>query len=91
MRLAGEKPSPCGEGILPLFSAAGKMPAGRKAGTASPQKTIGMRLPPNRIDGKWMAASKPQALGMDENARGRLNMYYAGVKLSVLFSATDTV
>jgi Xaa-Pro aminopeptidase len=27
----------CGEGILPLFTAAGKMPAGRKAGTASPR------------------------------------------------------
>jgi Xaa-Pro aminopeptidase len=27
----------CGEGILPLSPAAGKMPAGRKAGTASPQ------------------------------------------------------
>ena len=26
-----------GEGILPLFSAVGKMPTGRKAGTASPQ------------------------------------------------------
>ncbi|OHB64284.1 MAG: hypothetical protein A2168_05450 [Planctomycetes bacterium RBG_13_50_24] len=51
------------------------MPAGRKAGTASPQTTIGMRLPPDRIDGKRVAASKPQALGMVENARGRLNMY----------------
>jgi len=59
-----------------LFFAAGKMPAGRKAarashprienkaGTASPQTTIGMRLPHDRIDGKWVAASKPQALGM---------------------------
>jgi len=27
----------CGEGILPLFPTAGKMPAGRKAGTASPR------------------------------------------------------
>jgi Xaa-Pro aminopeptidase len=27
----------CGEGILPLYPAAGKMPAGRKAGTASPR------------------------------------------------------
>jgi Xaa-Pro aminopeptidase len=27
----------CGEGILPLYPTAGKMPAGRKAGTASPR------------------------------------------------------
>jgi len=58
-----EKPSPCGEGILPLFFAAGKMLAGRKAGTASPQTTIGMRLPPNRIDGKGVAASSGSPLG----------------------------
>jgi len=32
--------SRCGEGILPLFSTAGKMLAGRKAGTASPQSPI---------------------------------------------------
>ena len=57
MCLAKGKPSPCGEGILPLFSTDGKMPAGRKAGTASPQTTIGMRLPPNRIEGKRVAAS----------------------------------
>ncbi|HUT46134.1 MAG TPA: hypothetical protein VMX36_07590 [Sedimentisphaerales bacterium] len=38
-----------------------------------------MKLPPNRIDGKRVASSKPQALGMVENARGRLNMYFAGM------------
>jgi len=27
-----------------------------------------MRLPLNRIDGKWVASSKPQALGMVVNA-----------------------
>ena len=75
MCLSKGKPSPCGEGILPLFFAAGKMPAGRKAGTASPQTTIGMRLPHNRIDGKWVAASKPQALGMVGNERSRPNTY----------------
>jgi leucyl-tRNA synthetase len=32
--------SRCGEGILPLFTTTGKMPAGRKAGTASPQSAI---------------------------------------------------
>jgi len=37
--------------------------------------TIGMRLPPNRIDGKWVAASKPQALGMVANDKVRLNTY----------------
>jgi hypothetical protein len=37
-----------------------------------------MRLPPDKIDGKWVAASKPQALGMVENVRGRLNTYFAG-------------
>jgi hypothetical protein len=30
----------CGEGILPLFPTAGKMPAGPKAGTVSPQSQI---------------------------------------------------
>ena len=30
----------CGEGILPLFPDAGKMPTGRKAGTASPQSAF---------------------------------------------------
>jgi len=34
-----------------------------------------MRLPPNRLDAKWVAASKPQVLGMVENTRGRLNTY----------------
>jgi hypothetical protein len=29
-----------GEGILPLVPTAGKMPAGRKAGTASPQSSF---------------------------------------------------
>jgi len=38
-----------------------------------------MRLPPNRIDVKRVAASKPQALGMVENTRGRLNTYFAGM------------
>jgi hypothetical protein len=33
-----------------------------------------MRLPPNKIDAKWAAASKPQALGMAA-IKGRLNMY----------------
>ena len=42
-----------------------------------PIMTIGMRLPPNRIDVKWVAASKPQALGMVVNTRGRLNTYPA--------------
>jgi hypothetical protein len=36
-----------------------------------------MRLPPNRINGKWVAASKPQALGMVANTRIRLNTYFA--------------
>jgi hypothetical protein len=40
-----------------------------------PITTIGMRLPPKTIDTKRVAASKPQALGMVESARGRLNMY----------------
>jgi hypothetical protein len=48
-----------------------------------PIMTIGMRLPPNRIDAKRMAASKsvlsevegPEALGMDANARLRLNTF----------------
>jgi hypothetical protein len=70
-----KKPSPCGEGILPLSYVAGKMQAGRKAGTASPLTTIGMRLPPDKIDVKRVAASKPQALGMVESTRGRLNAY----------------
>jgi len=37
--------------------------------------TIGMRLPPNRINGKWVAASKPQALGMVVNDKVWLNTY----------------
>ena len=37
--------------------------------------TIGMRLPPNSIGGKWVAASKPQALGMVANIKLRLNTY----------------
>jgi len=28
--------------------------------------TIGMKLPPNSIDGKRVAASKPQALGLND-------------------------
>jgi hypothetical protein len=32
-----------------------------------------MRLPPNRVSGKRVAASKPQALGMDADAKGWLN------------------
>jgi hypothetical protein len=40
----------CGEGILPLLPAAGKMPAGRKAGMASPQSAIG-----NPIASHWLA------------------------------------
>jgi hypothetical protein len=38
-----------------------------------PIKAIGMRLPHDRIDGKRVAASKPQALGMVENMKGLLN------------------
>jgi hypothetical protein len=34
-----------------------------------------MRLPHNRIDENWVAASKPQALGMVKNAIGQLNTY----------------
>ena len=34
-----------------------------------PITTIGMGLPHIRIDAKWVAASKPQALGMVENDR----------------------
>ena len=34
-----------------------------------PITTIGMRLPRDRIVGKRVAASKPQALGMVENDR----------------------
>ena len=78
MCLGEGKPSPCGEDILSLFHAAGKpvlsivegMPAGRKAGTASPRTTIGMRLPPSKINMKRVAASKPEALGMVANAKG---------------------
>jgi hypothetical protein len=40
-----------------------------------PITTIGMRLPHNIIDKKRVAASKPQALGMVANARGRLNTF----------------
>jgi hypothetical protein len=48
-----------------------------------PITTIGMRLPPNRIDGIWVAASKPvlgevegpQALGMAANTIVQLNTY----------------
>ena len=38
-----------------------------------PITTIGMRLPPSKIDAKSVAASKPEALGMVAIARGRLN------------------
>ena len=41
-----------------------------------PIATIGMRLPPNRIEGKRVAASKPQALGMVANVKLRLNTYF---------------
>jgi carbamoyl-phosphate synthase large subunit len=41
----------CGEGILPLFSTIGKMPTGRKAGTASPLSEIGFPLFLKRWDG----------------------------------------
>jgi hypothetical protein len=34
-----------------------------------PMTTIGMRLPHDRINIKWVAASKPQALGMVENIK----------------------
>jgi len=40
-----------------------------------PITTIGMRLPPNRVVRKWVAASKPQALGMVMNTGSRLNTY----------------
>ncbi|HCO96577.1 MAG TPA: hypothetical protein DIU00_22000, partial [Phycisphaerales bacterium] len=42
-----------------------------------PITTIGMRLPPNRINGERVAASKPQALGMVVNDKLRLNRYNA--------------
>jgi hypothetical protein len=32
-----------------------------------------MRLPPNIVNKKWVAASKPKALGMVENIKGQLN------------------
>ena len=38
-----------------------------------------MRLPPKRVNGKWVASSKPQALRMVVNARDRLNMYITGI------------
>jgi|GEM_PF-313653 len=48
-----------------------------------PITTIVMRLPRNRIDGKRVAASKPQALGMVENTRGRLNTHSAMMNFSI--------
>jgi hypothetical protein len=39
-----------------------------------------MRLPPDRVNGKWVAASKPQVLGMVVNVKYRLNMYKAGIR-----------
>jgi hypothetical protein len=38
-----------------------------------PITTIGMRLPPSKINAKRVAASKPEALGMVAIARGWLN------------------
>ena len=49
-----------------------------------PITTIGMRLPPNRIVGKWVAASKPQALGMASDARGRLKTCSETMNFSIL-------
>ncbi len=41
--------------------------------------TIGMRLPPIGVDVKRVTASKPQALGMVKNTKGRLNTYFVGM------------
>ncbi|HCO95060.1 MAG TPA: hypothetical protein DIU00_14095 [Phycisphaerales bacterium] len=53
-----------------------------------PIMTIGMRLPPNRIDGKRVAASKPQALGMVANDKLRLNTYSATMNSLILIFLT---
>ena len=50
--------------------------------------TIGMRLPSNRIDEKRVAASKPQALGMDANNRLRLKTYSPMINSSILIFLT---
>src|SRR4030042_4783775 len=64
------------------------MPRGRKVARAfrprienkgkrpSPQMTTWMRLPPDRIDAKRVAASRPQALGMVANNRLQLKTYW---------------
>ena len=49
-----------------------------------PITTIVMRLPPDGIDVKRVAASKPQALGMDANAGLRLNTYCAMMNSMIL-------
>ena len=49
---------------------------GRAIPIPIPITTIGMRLPHDRIVGKRVAASNPQALGMDANDRLRLNTYF---------------
>jgi hypothetical protein len=60
-----------------------KMPpgviTGGKAIPIEDRRRSPMRLPHGRINGKWVAASKPQALGMDANVGSRLNMYFAGM------------
>ena len=53
-----------------------------------PITTIGMRLPPDRTDGKRVAASKPQALGMDANDRLRLKTYSTMMNSSILIFLT---
>ena len=53
-----KKAIPMWRGHLALVLSAGKMPARRKAETASPQTTIGMRLPHDKTDGKRPTGSK---------------------------------
>jgi hypothetical protein len=55
-----------GEGILPLFPTAGKMPAGRKAGTASPLSS----LVPRPSSSAWVRFS--ELAGADAASRARI-------------------
>ena len=66
-----------GEGILPLFPAAGKMPTGRKAGTASPRALATLSIQP--IVGF-------QTLELDPQSED-FSLTYLGVRLNGRLSA----
>lgn len=50
-----------------------------------------MRLSHDRINVKWVAVSKPQAIGMDVNTGGRLNIYVAATELIFRFAFPDAL